>query len=171
MKVKSQKDLFLLTLSDLRKGTEKATRIFEEITQVAQHPDIEEAVEAQAFISLKAIETIDQCFRLLGEEPIAVSGRLVDVFAEGFQNGLREIQSSAARHLFLLANASLLTQLQIAQCMSLIAASKTFRHYGVTVLLESCLADKLAFVERTKMLIREIAEFKGTEGLSASAAA
>ena len=171
MKVRSQKDLFLLTLSDLRKGTEKAARIFEEITQVAQHPDIEEAVEAQAFISLKAIETIDQCFRLLGEEPVAVSARLLDVFAEGFRNGLREIQSSAARHLFLLANASLLTQLQISQCMSLIAASKTFRHYGVTVLLESCLADKLAFVERAKMLIREIAEFKGAEGLSASAAA
>jgi hypothetical protein len=64
-----------------------------------------------------------------------------------------------------------LTQLQIAQCTFLIAASRMFRHYGVTVLLDSCLADKLAFAERTKMLIREIAEFKGTEGLSASAAA
>jgi hypothetical protein len=59
MKVKSQKDLFLLTLSDLRKGTETATRVFEEITQVVKHPDIEEAVEAQAFISPKAMGTID----------------------------------------------------------------------------------------------------------------
>jgi hypothetical protein len=55
--------------------------------------------------------------------------------------------------------------------MSLIAASTTLRHYGVKVLLEICRAVKLAFVERTKMVIREIAEFKGPERLSASAGA
>jgi hypothetical protein len=31
-------------------------------------------------------------------------------------------------------------------------------HYGVGVLLESCLADKLAFVERTRRLIRNTIE-------------
>jgi len=33
-------------------------------------------------------------------------------------------------------------------------------HYGVGVLLESCLADKLAFVERTRRLIRNVFEVK-----------
>jgi hypothetical protein len=33
--------------------------------------------------------------------------------------------------------------------------SDVTERYGVGVLLESCLADKLAFIERTKRLIRE----------------
>ena len=39
--------------------------------------------------------------------------------------------------------------------MALIAAADLTGHYGVGVLLETCLADKLAFVERTRRLIRE----------------
>jgi hypothetical protein len=36
-------------------------------------------------------------------------------------------------------------------------------HYGVGVLLESCLADTLAFVERTRRLIRNVIETKVAE--------
>ena len=39
--------------------------------------------------------------------------------------------------------------------MALIAAADTLDHPAVGVLLESCLADKMAFAERTKRLIRE----------------
>jgi hypothetical protein len=39
--------------------------------------------------------------------------------------------------------------------MALIAAADILEHPGVGVLLESCLADKIAFVERTNKLIRE----------------
>jgi len=46
---------------------------------------LEEAVEAQAFISLKKAIEIGQYFRLLGEEPMTVSGRLSDVLAEAFR--------------------------------------------------------------------------------------
>jgi hypothetical protein len=39
--------------------------------------------------------------------------------------------------------------------MALIAAADTLDHPAVGALLESCLADKMAFAERTKALIRE----------------
>jgi len=39
--------------------------------------------------------------------------------------------------------------------MALIAAADILDHPAVGVLLETCLADKLAFAERTKRLIRE----------------
>ena len=44
--------------------------------------------------------------------------------------------------------------LRIAEYEVLIAAADLTGHYGVGVLLESCLADKLVFVERTRQLIR-----------------
>jgi hypothetical protein len=53
-----------------------------------------------------------------------------------------------------LAKASHLAHLQVASYITLIAAADTLGHPGVGVLLESCLADKLAFMERTRQLIR-----------------
>jgi len=46
-----------------------------------------------------------------------------------------------------------LTQLQVGEYVGLIPAADFTHHYGIGVLLESCMADKLAFVERTKRLI------------------
>jgi hypothetical protein len=47
--------------------------------------------------------------------------------------------------------------------MALVAAADASGHYGVGVLLESCLADKLAFVERTRRLIRQVVEVRVAE--------
>jgi hypothetical protein len=43
---------------------------------------------------------------------------------------------------------------------ALVAAADVTGHYAVGVLLESCLADKLAFVERTRRLIRNFVAAK-----------
>ena len=60
------KEVFVQILSSVRQGTEQTTKIFQEISQVTQHPDIREAMEAPMFVS----DTI------LGEEPVKLSGRL-----------------------------------------------------------------------------------------------
>jgi hypothetical protein len=45
--------------------------------------------------------------------------------------------------------------LRVGEYMALIASADMLDHPAVAVLLETCLADKLAFAERTKRLIRE----------------
>ena len=171
MPVKSPKEMFLLMLSDVRYGTERTTKMFEEISQVAQDPDVKEALEARVFVSHKILDTIDQCFKLIGEQPVKLSGRLYEVFAEDFRRELAEIQNPTARHLFILAKASHLIHFRIAEYQALIAAADLSGHFAVGVLLESCLADKLAFVERTKRLIREIVEVRVAERITAKTAA
>jgi ferritin-like metal-binding protein YciE len=171
MPIKSPKELFLLMLSDLRQGTERTTRIFEEISQVAQDPNIKEALEARVFVSRKVLDTLDHCFKLMGEQPVKLSGHLYEVFAEDFRRELAEIQNPTVRHLFILAKVSHLIHLRIAEYKALIAAADLSGHYGVGVLLESCLADKLAFVERTQRFIRNIAETKVAEKIAARSAA
>ena len=150
-------------LSELRQGTERTTKIFQEISQVAQNPDIKEALEARAFVSDKVLATLDQCFKLIGEQPVKLSGRMHDMFVEDFRKELAEIESPVARHLFILAKANHLIHLRIAEYVTLIAAADMTGHYGVGVLLESCLADTLAFVERTRRLIRNVIETKVSE--------
>jgi ferritin-like metal-binding protein YciE len=160
MSVQNPKELFVQLLSGLRQGTERSTKIYQELSKVAENPDVKEALEARAFISEKVLATQDQCFKLIGEQPVKVNSRLQEVFIEDFRRELAEIQNPAARHLFILAKATHLTHLLIAEYVALVAAADITGHYGVGVLLESCLADKLAFVERTRRLIRDVVEAK-----------
>jgi ferritin-like metal-binding protein YciE len=163
MAAKNPKEVFLSLLSDVRQGTERTTKAFQEISQLAQDPDIKEALEQRVFISDQLLARLDQCFKLLGEQPVKLSGRLHDVFVEDFRRELAEIQSPPARHLFILAKALHLIHFRIAEYVALTAAADLTGHYGVGVLLESCLADKLAFVERTRRLIRNVVETKVAE--------
>jgi ferritin-like metal-binding protein YciE len=155
MPIKDPKDLFLTMLSDLRQGAEHSTKIFQEMSEAAQDHDVKEALQARVFVSGKVLATLDECFKMIGQKPLKTSGRLHDVMAEDFRKELAEIQSPEAKRLFILAKASRLAHFRIGEYTALIAAADITGHYGVGVLLESALADKLVFVERTKRLIRE----------------
>jgi ferritin-like metal-binding protein YciE len=111
-------------------------------------------------VSNKTLSTIDECFRIMSESPMKGSGRLHDVFVEDFRKDLSEIKSPAARHLYILTKAHHLNQLRIGEYVALIEAADVTGHYGIGLLLATCLADKMAFVERTRHLIRSIVESK-----------
>lgn len=167
MPAKNPKEVFLMLLSDARKNTERSANVYREISEMAQNPDVQEALEARAFVAEKNLEALDQCFQIIGEKPAKLSGRLHDVFVEDFKKELAEIQSSAARHLYILAKATHLAHLRFAEYVMLIAASDVSGHYGVGLLLESVLADKGAFLERTRRLVRHIIEGKVAERIAA----
>jgi len=155
MPINNPKELFVLMLSDLRQGAERTTSIFKELSQAAQDPHIKEALEARVFLSDKILASLDECFKLIGTKPMKAAGRLQDIFIEDFRKELTQIQSPEAKLLYILVKATHLMHLRIGEYRALIAAADVTGHYGVGVLLESCLADKLAFVERTGRLIRE----------------
>jgi Mn-containing catalase len=142
-------------LSELRHGAERSLKIYDELGQAAQNPQVKEALDAREMISSQVLSRLDECFKLIGEKPVKVNERLHEVFIEDFRREIKEIQQPLARRLFVLAKASHLVHLQVAGYVALIAAADTLGHPGVGVLLESCVADKLAFAERTRRLIRE----------------
>jgi ferritin-like metal-binding protein YciE len=163
MAAKTPRDTFVMLLSHVRQGAEKGTDIFTELGSIAEDPQLKEALEARAFVSKGVLAKIDQCFKLIGEKPVQLSGRLQEIFVEDFRKMLNEIESPRARRLFVLAKLVQLTHLRIGEYVALVAAADISGHYGVGVLLESCLADKLAFVERTRRIIRRIAESRVAE--------
>ena len=163
MSARTPKETFLILLSHVREATERSTKIYDELGQAAQDPQVKEALEARAFVSQSVLAKLDQCFKMIGEQPTKLSGRLQEIFLEDFRKELNEIQSPAARRLFVLAKLVHLTHLRIGEYAALVAAADATGHYGVGVLLESCLADKLAFVERTRRLIRQVVETRVAE--------
>jgi ferritin-like metal-binding protein YciE len=160
MPVNNPRELFVKMLSDVRQRTEKTTKIYEQLGEVAQDPNIKEALQSRAFLQEKTLSSLDRCFELIGEKPVPLSGRLQEVFLEDFKRELMEIQAPAAKALFVLIKANHLMHLSIAEYVALVAMADVSGHIGVGVLLESCLADRLAFAERTRRLIRHTIEAK-----------
>jgi ferritin-like metal-binding protein YciE len=155
MAIKTPKELFVHMLSDVRHGAERSHQIYDELGKMAQDPEIKEALDAREFISSQILSRLDECFRLIAEKPVPRNQRLYDLFVEDFRQELTEIQSPLVRKMFVLSKASRLMHLRIGEYIALIAAADELDHPAVGVLLESCLADKMAFAERTRRLIRE----------------
>jgi ferritin-like metal-binding protein YciE len=160
MPISTAKDLAIAMLSELRHGAERSSKIYEELGHAAQNQEIMEALNARQLISSQIVTRLDECFRILGQKPGKVNLKLHDVFVEDFRRELSEMQSPIARKMFVLAKANHLGHLQEAGYTALTAAADSFGHPAVGLLLESCLADKLAFAERTRRTIREIVEQK-----------
>ena len=160
MPVKNPRELFVMLLSDVRQNTERSTKIIQEISQQAQDPDVKEALESRAWITEKDLSAIDQCFKMIGERPVQLSGRLEEVFVEDFRKEITEIQNPVAKSIFLLSKVSRLIHLRVAEYEVLVEAADLSGHYAVGILLESCLADKLVFIERTRRLIRGLVATK-----------
>jgi hypothetical protein len=62
--------------------------------------------------------------------------------------------------MYILAKAHHLNHMRMGEYVVLIEAADLTGHYGLGTLLASCLADKWAFMERTRHLIRKVVEGK-----------
>jgi len=160
MIIESPYELFVLLLSNVRQSAERATQMFQDFGKITQNADAKEALDARVFVSQRVVEKLDECFKLVGEEPVKLNGRLHEIFDEDFRRELAEIKSPIAQELYVLAKSSQLIHLRIGEYEALIAVAKMTGHCGVGVLLESCLADNIAFAERTRRFIRNIIEGK-----------
>jgi ferritin-like metal-binding protein YciE len=160
MPIKNPKELFLTMLSQVRHSTERSAAIYQELGGAAQNPEIQEALEARAFVSKQTLEKLNEAFKVIGEQPVNISGRLQEVFVEDFRKELAEIQSPEAKRLFVLVKVNHLIHMRTAEYVALVAAADISGHAGVGVLLESCLGDHLVFAERTKRLIHRVVEAK-----------
>lgn len=157
MAIKDRQELFHWMLSNVTQGAEKSSKVYQELGQISEDPKLKEALEARSFISNKIHSTLQQCFKLLGVQPMKPNEKLHDVFVEDFRREVAEIQSPEAKRLFVLAKLNHLVHLSIGEFVALVAAADLTENYGVGVLLESCLADKLAMAERTRRMIQNIA--------------
>ena len=158
MAVQDPKELFVKLLSNVRHNEERSASFLQELSEAVEDPDIKEAIESRIFLKDQTLSTLDRCFELIGEQPEKMTGKMQDVFVEDFRRELGEIKGTLARTLFIATKLNHLTHFRIAEYVTLVAMADITGNYAVGVLLESCLADKLAFVERNRRWIRRRVE-------------
>ena len=170
MPARTPKEVFLMLLSNARNRTERQSDVYQEMAKHAEEPEIKEAIEGRAFVSKQILQKLDECFRIIGEKPEKPTGQLQETFLEDFRREVAEIQSPLAKRLFVLAKLTHLAHLRMAEYEVLVAAADLAGNHGVGVLLETCLADKLAFAERNRRLIRRLVETKLAERAAGASA-
>ena len=57
MPIKSPKELFVAVLSQARHGTERSAAVYKELGELAQNPEVQEALTARAFVSQQTLES------------------------------------------------------------------------------------------------------------------
>jgi len=70
--------------------------MFQELSQLAQDPDVKEVLDAPAYVHDKIFSTLDQCFELISEQPSKTPGPLQEVFVEDFKKELGDIAAASA---------------------------------------------------------------------------
>ncbi|MCL5959505.1 MAG: ferritin-like domain-containing protein [Chloroflexi bacterium] len=158
MPIQNPQDLFVWMLSDVRHREERSKQFFNELSQSAQDPDVKETLDAWVYMEDKIVNTLDQCFRIIGKQPVQTAGKLHDVFVEDFRRELGTIQSPLAKTLFVAHTMNKLMHLHMGEYKALVAMSDITGHYALGALIETCLADNYAFVERTHRRIRQLIE-------------
>lgn len=166
MPVNNPQEMFVLLLSDVRRKTERSIEFYQEAGNIAEEPEIKEAIDARAFLAAESLDKIDEAFKLIKQKPVTLTGRTEEVFVEDFRRELAEIKAPVVKRIFVLSKLMHLTHWRIGEFVALVAAADTTGHFGVGVLLESCLADYLAFVERNRRLIRKLAEAKASRAIA-----
>ena len=90
MPVKNPQEVFLVLLSNARHHTERTADFYREVSQKAENPDVKEALEARALIADKNLETLDQCFEMIEQKPVQLTGRMQEVCVDDFNENLRK---------------------------------------------------------------------------------
>lgn len=169
MAMQNPKEFFVFLLSNLRHSEERITEILQELSEKVADPDIKEALESRLFLRNQVLSTLDRVFQLISQagrdvqQPMQPHERerlqqFKQMLVEDARRELAEINSPKLRHLYILAKTQQVVHLTIAECAALTAMADVTGHYSVGILLESVLAEKLAFAERARRLIRRIVE-------------
>lgn len=158
MPINNTKELFVKLLSDVRQHEERLLFAEKELKEAAQDPNLKDTLDSLLFLQDKTISTIDQCFKLIGEQPVKLDERIYDIFLDDFRKEVNDMQSPVAKLLYITAKANHLVHLRLGELFTLVAMSDISGNHGVEILLESCLADKLAFVKHTKRKIKTAIE-------------
>lgn len=161
-------ELLVSMLNELRQGMERSKKIYEELTIAVQNTRIKDALAARSLISAQNLGRLDECFNILGNKPARTDHHDDSLFLRELQQELDQIDSAETRRMVVLEKASSLGQLHEAVYVASIEAADTLGYPAISLLLESCLADRRVFAERTKRLIRESTARKDPVG-SASA--
>jgi len=91
-------DAFVALLSHARSTTERSAKIYSELGELAENPDVKAALNARAFVQNGTLAKVDEAFKLIGKTPVEFPGKLTELMLRTFA-----LNSPRSKHLRLSA--------------------------------------------------------------------
>ncbi|NLD99815.1 MAG: DUF892 family protein [Fibrobacter sp.] len=148
MGIYNTRELYIKMLSDVLKREERVSEIFTMLREIAQDSRIKELLDSAMYLTENSCASLDRCFKMIGEKPVASESKLLDVFIDDFKRELESIQAPVAKVLYIASKASHLIQIRIGELETLVLMSDMNGHPGVSLLLDSVLSQKQVFIDR-----------------------
>jgi ferritin-like metal-binding protein YciE len=156
MAIQSGEDLFLTILSRVHESEKRLLSAVQELSHMAEDKYVKDMLDVRAFLTQQEVSNIEECFRLMGKQPVPTDTRFHEVWLEDTRRELQEIQLPILKGLYIVTAIHRIQNYHIAQYAALITMSEYAGYDAVTTLLRRNMADKMEFIERTNEFIREV---------------
>lgn len=157
MAIQSGEDLVMAMMSNLYTSESRLGQFLDEMSKDAQDKDVKDVLSVRAMLTKQNIANLDECFRLMGKQPMKTESRFVDVLKEDFQREYQAIQNPALKMLYMLAQVRRVQDFHLAEYRTLATIARVMDRPAIAVLLEHNWADKAEFVESSRELVRGLA--------------
>lgn len=165
MPANTPEELFVWLLSNIRQREERAKNMFQEMSQAVEDQDIKERLDSRIFVQDTIIDRLDQVFKIIGKQPVKTTEKVADALLDEFHSDIAEMRSPVVKALYVAQKANQLMHVHMGEYGVLTAMADITGNYGVGTILETCLADNMAFAERTRRRIRRAIESKWEEAM------
>ncbi len=155
MRVQTPMELFVLLLSSVRENAVLHSATLEHMIGLLQDSSVRDGLQPTYVALDKTLAKVDRCFDVIRESPVAVRSDVYSVMMMEMRAALADINAPEVRRLYVLSKIHQLNYLRIGELLAVIAAADATEHRGLGVLLESCLVEKLAFMDATARLITD----------------
>jgi ferritin-like metal-binding protein YciE len=157
--IQNAEDLFVTILSNLRSREDRKQQWLQAMGKEAQDPDVKQIIETRTFVQKEIVGNLDECFRQMGVQPMKPEpSQFKETWIEDFRKERDAIQAPGLKAIYTYHKLSELVDLHRSAYVALIAMADASGYYSVGALLETCLADKAAFIERNRRALRTMVE-------------
>ncbi len=156
MTLRSPRDLFIYQLSAIHSAEQIKLQMLPQMEQACQNPRIKQMLGDEIPETQQQIVRVQECFRLLGVQPMTVTSRAIDCVRQDAQQFMQQGASQTIADLFSLETSLKVDHYEIAAYTELVGMARALGETQVVSLLEDNLRDEESSAGEMQQLDQQV---------------
>ncbi len=156
MTLRSPRDLFIYQLSAVHSAEQIKLQMLPQIEQACQNPKIKQLFADEIPETEQQIIRVQECFRLMGVQPMNVTSRAIDCVRQDAQQFMQQGASQNIADLFSLEMSLQVDHYEIAAYTELVEIARSLGETQLVSLLEDNLQDELSSAREMEKINHQI---------------
>ncbi len=156
MPLKSPRDLFIYDLSSIHSAEQLILQQISQMEQMCQNSQVKQLLSHHLTETQQQVTRVQECFRLMGIQPMNVTSYAVDCMRQDTQEFIRQQPSPELIDLFCLEAVDKTKHFEIASYGGLIEKARSMGETQVVSLLEDTLREEEHTAQQVEQLSRQL---------------